>query len=144
MIDDKFTNNSDKQLENLPLHDIQGLVEVSDHSLLMFIALVVVTLFLVVSVLYFTWSYFSKRKRENRRKDAYKKLKNIDFSDVKQAAYEITRLGLIFKDDSERIANKYYTLLEKLESYKYRKTIDKNFDQESIAYYKNFLEMIEV
>jgi len=144
MISDKFTNNSDKQLDNLPLHDIQGLVEVNDHSLLMFIALVLVVLFLVAAALYFAWQYFSKRKKENIRKDAYKKLKNIDFSDVKKAAYEITRLGHVFKDDSERVANKYYTLVEKLESYKYRKNIDKNFNQESIAYYKNFLEMIEV
>ena len=144
MISDKFTNNSDKQLDNLPLHDIQGLVEVNDHSLLMLIVLGGVLLFLVLSGLYFAWQYFSKRKRENIRKEAYKKLKNIDFSDVKKAAYEITRLGLIFKDDSERVANKYYALIDKLESYKYRKNIDKNFDQESIAYYKNFLEMIEV
>jgi len=144
MISDKFTNNSDKQLDNLPLHDIQALVEVNDHSLLMFIALVIVVLFIVAAALYFTWQYFSKRKKENIRKDAYKKLKNIDFSDVKKAAYEITRLGFVFKDDSERVANKYNTLVEKLESYKYRKNIDKNFNQESIAYYKNFLEMIEV
>jgi len=144
MIDDKFTNNSDKQLDSLPLHDIQGLVEVNDHSLLMLIVLVLVTSFLLISALYFLWKYFSKRKRENLRKKAYKELKNIDFSDVKKAAYDITRLGYIFKDDSDRVANKYYSLVEKLESYKYRKNIDKNFDQESIAYYKNFIEMIEV
>lgn len=144
MMDKKFMDNSDDQLANLPLHDIQGLVEVNDHSLIIFIALVALTLFLTLAALYFIWSYFAKRKKINSRKEAYESLKNVDLNDVKHAAYEITRLGLVFKDDSERLNSKYYSLIEKLDQYKYRKSVDKKLDSEALSYYKIFLDMIEV
>lgn len=144
MMDKKFIDNSDDQLENLPLHDIQGLVEVNDHSLVIFIAVVLLALFLTLAVLYFIWKYFSKRRKTDIRKEAYEALSSVDLDNVKHAAYEITRLGLIFKDDSERLSSKYYSLTQKLDKYKYKKSVDDKLDQDTVSYYKIFLDMIEV
>jgi len=129
-------------MQNIPIHDIQPLVQVEDHSLYFFIALVLLGLFLVVTALYFLIQFLKNRKKENMRKEAYKALQTVNFDEAKKAAYEITRLALIFKDDSPQIEQKYETLVSMLDKYKYRKKIAPALDDEVKSYYHIFIEMI--
>jgi len=138
MPDNKIMNSG----RDIPIHDIQPLVQVEDHSLYFFIALVVLVLFLVIAAGYFFIKFIKNRKKENLRKKAYEALVAVNLNDAKKAAYEITRLALVFKDDSSQIEQKYETLLSMLDKYKYRKTIDEALDDEVKSYYHIFVEMI--
>ncbi len=128
---------------DIPLHDIKPLVEVSDNSFVLFIGLIVVVLLFLAGVGYLLYLFLKRRKRENRRKDAYKALKNIRFSDPKRAAYDITKYGYVFADDTPRNKEVYENLLTRLAPYKYKKEVDA-IDAETKSYFKIYLGMIDV
>jgi signal transduction histidine kinase len=133
----------DKQSFDIPLHDIKPLVDVPDNSFTIFIAVVILGVILLAVVIYFLYKYFSKAKKINQRKVNFEALSNIDFSDPKKAAYEITKYGLIFENDSERVYEAYHNLNTKLTSYKYKKEVE-NIDEETLGYYNILLGMIDV
>ena len=66
-----------------------------------------------------------------------------DLKDTKNAAYNVTLYGLTFKDDSPRHAEMYQNLSQRLEAYKYKKSVE-NFDDEVLAYIDVYKGMIDV
>ena len=131
------------QTQEIPLHDIKGLVEVQEYSLYYFSALVFIGVLLLLGVLYLLYKYLQNKKKFNLRKEHQRLLHEIDFSDAKKAAYEITQLGSTFKDDSERHQRAYELLVEDLEAYKYKKEVEA-FSSESKHLLENYLGLIDV
>ncbi|NOQ29554.1 MAG: hypothetical protein GQ570_00375 [Helicobacteraceae bacterium] len=128
---------------NIPLHDIKPLVEVPDQSLYILIALVVVGLVVLIFLAIWIYNYFTRVKKLNIRKRDFEALQNIDFSDPKAAAYDISKYGLTFSNDSEQLQQKYQNLSEQLSAYKYKKDVEV-IDEKVKAYFEIYKGMIDV
>ncbi len=107
------------------LKDIKPPVEVPDHSIWVFFALM--TLFvLVIAALLYLLRRKRGRKRGRRRIDpieiARRELRSIDFNDTKRAVYTFDEyLPLLLDDDESKHA--FEALQRDLERYKYRKDV---------------------
>ena len=64
-------------------------------------------------------------------------------SDTKKSAYAISSYGFTFKDDSQRHSEMYKNLSDRLESYKYKKNVEK-FDSETLGYIDLYKGMLDV
>ncbi len=128
---------------DIPLHDIKPLVEVPDQTFWMFVGVMSLLSLIAAGSAYLLWRYWKYRKRVNRRLEAFKALEAVAFDDAKLAAYAITRLGLIFADDSIRVREAYDALVARLAPYKYRKNVDA-IDEETRSYYDIFVGMLDV
>jgi uncharacterized protein HemX len=128
---------------DIPLHDIKPLMEVPDSSGTLLMLMLLIAVVLGAGTLYLLYRRLRFRQKVNIRKQHYEMLSHVDFSDAKRAAYLITEHGRLFSKDSERLFEAYQNLVERLEPYKYRKTVSP-IDNESRSYYKIYLEMIDV
>ena len=127
----------------IPIHDIKPLMEVPDSSLAFLILGLSVVFLLLFGGGYLFYKHFKKRKRLNLRKEHFKALEDVDFSDPKKAAYTITEHGRFFAGDAPRLKEAYENMVERLEVYKYRRNVTP-INDESRSYYKIYLEMIDV
>ncbi|MEA3373599.1 MAG: hypothetical protein U9Q62_07925 [Campylobacterota bacterium] len=128
---------------DIPLHDIKPLIEVPDNSFIWFTSLLGLAAIFILALLYLLWRFLRRSKAENIRKEHYQALQEISFADPKQAAYAMTRYGLTFADDAPRTKESYSNLIERLAPYKYKKAVDP-IDDETIGYYRIYIEMIDV
>ncbi len=129
--------------DDIKIRDIKPLLEVPDHSLYLFIAVIIVSLLVFAGVLYLAFKWIKAKNRLNLRRTTYQKLLHVDLSDSKKAAYEITRYGLVFKDDSPRNEEMYFNLIARLERYKYKKDVGP-FEYEERSYLELYKGMIDV
>ena len=129
-------------MQDIPLHDIKPLVEVPDNSLIILIILAGVILSLVlVSLAIWAWTKFKKIKEVNLRKVYLEKIHDIDTSDAKQAAYEISEYArYIVKTDKEK--SFLDDLDKRLAQYKYKKEVQA-LDEETLAHFQVFLEVLD-
>ena len=132
-----------QQAYNIPLHDIKPLLEVNEYSLYYFLGALSIAVIVFLGIAYLIYRYFKKRNGYNIRKEYIKNINTLDFNDTKKTAYQISFYGEIFKDDSPRHAEMFKNLTQRLESYKYKKTVDK-FDKETIGYIELYKEMLDV
>ena len=132
-----------KQNYDIPLHDIKPLLEVDDYSFYYFLGALSVLIILLIGIIYLVYKYFKKRNAYNKRKEYINNINNLDINDTKKTAYQISFYGELFKDDSPRHAEMFQNLTQRLESYKYKKTVDK-FDKETIGYIDLYKEMLDV
>ena len=128
---------------DIPLHDIKPLLEVDEYSLYYFLGASSLLLILLLGITYLIYRYFKKRNAYNVRKEYINNINALDFSDTKNTAYQISFYGELFKDDSPRHAEMYQNLMQRLESYKYKKTVD-SFDKETIGFMELYKEMLDV
>lgn len=128
---------------DIPLHDIKPLLEVHEYSFYYFTALCVLGLLLLFGMAFIFYKSYKAKKRFNIRHEHRKLLKNLDLNDTKNAAYGITLYGLTFKDDSPRHSEMYKNITQRLESYKYKKSVE-NFDEEVLGYIELYKGMIDV
>jgi len=131
------------QTKDIPLHDIKPLIEIQEYSLYYFIALVVVVTVVVFAIIYLIYNYIKNKNSFNLRAEHLKYLKKLDFSDAKQTAYDITNYGATFAADSEQHQRKYENLVEQLESYKYKKSVE-DFDVQTKQSIENYVGMLDV
>jgi len=131
------------KIPDIPIHDIKPLIEIQEYSFYYLLALIVFALFLIAGLVYLLVKYIKQRNAYNIRKEHFKLLNKIKFKDPKKSAYELTFYAATFKDDSPRHAEIYQELLERLERYKYRKSVDK-FDKEIKNYVDQYRGMIDV
>lgn len=129
-------------MPDIPLNDIQPLVEVPDYSIYLFAGVCTIVLILSASLFLFVLKKLRNRHKNDRNSD-YDALKSVDFSDPKKAAYAICRIGYRFSKENERTAKGYQNLFERLEPYKYAPNV-KPIDEETLGYYRLYLEMIDV
>ena len=132
-----------EQSYDIPLHDIKPLLEVDEYSLYYFLGASSLLVILLLGIIYLIYRYFKKRNAYNIRKEYINNINALDFSDTKKTAYQISFYGEIFKDDSPRHAEMYQNLMQRLESYKYKKTVD-SFDKETIGFMELYKEMLDV
>ncbi len=127
----------------IPLHDIKPIVDIQEYSLYYFIGLVSVVIILACAIAYLLYLWFKRRNTFNIRKEHIKLLNSLDLTDTKNAAYAITAYGASFADDSPRHVEMYKNLAQRLEVYKYKKSVDA-FDSETIGYIELYKGMIDV
>ncbi len=126
----------------LDIRDIKPLIDIPDLSLygVVFFALVI-TISLIVVVYNILYKFLHDKKRRIR-KAVLKKLKEVDFSNPKKAAYEITKYGryLVHDDKSKKVFDEILPLLEK---YKYKKRVDEKLSRKVIRYYYLLVEAVD-
>ncbi len=129
-------------MNDIPLHDIKPLVAVPDNSLMILVVVVSLVLTAVLVPL-FIWLYklYKKNQKVNKRKEYLEKIHNIDISDAKTAAYEISKYGLLLAE-SERELEMLESLDKRLSVYKYKKEVEA-LDEETLGYYQLFLEVVD-
>lgn len=132
-----------KQNFDIPLHDIKPIVDIQEYSLYYLLGISFISLLIVLGIIYLIYKYIKAKNAYNIRKEHYKLITSLDLSNTKHAAYAITVLGLTFKDDSQRHSDMYDNIVQRLESYKYRKEVDL-FDAEVIGYIEVYKGMIDV
>lgn len=130
-------------MNQIKLKDIKPMIPISDNSIYVAVVLIVAATLVVMAVVYLVLRWYKHKNRANKRREYYEKLQNIDFSNPKQAAYDITKYGLIFKDDSPRNSEMYENLIQRLQAYKYKKTV-KELDDETKGYFELYKGMIDV
>ena len=131
------------QNNKIPLHDIKSLLEIQDYSFYYFLGVVSLLLVLVLAVSYLLYRYFKNKKIFNIRKHHHQLLNSIDINETKKAAYELTQYGATFKDDSERNLKTFHDLIDRLEKYKYKKSVEA-FDSEALRVIELYRGMIDV
>lgn len=131
------------QNNEIPLHDIKPLLEIQDYSFYYFLGVIILLFVLVLGISYLLYRYFKNKKTFNIRKEHHKILNNIDINETKKAAYELTQYGATFKDDSERNLKTYHELTDKLEKYKYKKSVEA-FDAETLRVIELYKGMLDV
>lgn len=129
--------------DDIPLHDIKPLVEIHDYTPYYFALATAVAVVLLLLMLFVFVRRWRAARRSNRRHACLRALEAVSFDDAKAAAYELTRLGRCFADDSPRLSEAYANLCRRLEPYKYKKKVPK-IDEETRAYFRIFLGMIDV
>ena len=107
------------------------------------LVLVVMALIVVLGGLYLFLRWYKNKKRVNVRKATYGQLLHVSLDDPKKAAYEITKYGYLFKNDTLRNTEMYHNLVERLEKYKYKKEVDA-IDEETKSYFELYKGMIDV
>ncbi len=128
---------------DIPLHDIKPLLEVQEYSLYYFLALVFLVIIILLGISYLIYKWIKAKNAFNQRKENLKIINDLDLKDTKKSAYEITSLGLIFKDDSTRHKEMYDNLVQRLEVYKYRQNVEE-FDSEVLGYIELYRGMLDV
>jgi len=126
-------------MNDLKIHDIKPLVEVPDYSIYLFIALI---LAFIIGLLFVSYFFYQKIKnaKKNNQKMYIRKIKNIDLSASKMAAYEITKYTLlILKNENQTTLSK--ELLKDLNQYKYKKEVQP-FNESTILLYKKLTETL--
>ncbi len=132
-----------KKQFDIPLHDIKPIVEVQEYSLYYLLGVIGIAIALACGIAYLLYIWYKKRNAFNERKYNIKQINLLDLSDTKSSAYAISLYGYIFKDDSPRHVEMYRNLSQRLESYKYKKDVDK-FDSETLGYIELYKSMLDV
>lgn len=129
--------------EDIKIRDIKPLLEIHDHSIYLFFALVTISLIVILGTMYLLLRWYKNKKRINIRKNTYNNLVHVTLDEPKKAAYEITKYGYLFKSDSQRNNDMYHNLVDRLEKYKYKKDVEA-IDEETKSYFELYKGMIDV
>ena len=105
----------------LPLKPIKTIVDVPDHSLWLFAALVAAAVLVLAAL---AWWLLTRRKTtrtDRKRAEALRRLDALDFGDTKNAVYAFSLLGhFVLTPETEPT---FKALLAALEPYKFKKEV---------------------
>ncbi|MFT7004331.1 MAG: hypothetical protein ACJAWW_001689 [Sulfurimonas sp.] len=132
-----------KQNFDIPLHDIKPILDIQEYSFYYLLGAGILVLIVILGIAYLIYKWVKAKNAYSKRKEDIKSINELNLSNTKNAAYMITLLGATFKDDSQRHAQMYANLVQRLESYKYKKEVDE-FDSEVKGYIDVYKEMIDV
>ncbi len=132
-----------EQSYDIPLHDIKTIVEVQEYSLYTLLGVGFFATLALFGLGYLLYIWYKKRNKFNLKKEHFRLLHTLDLSDAKSAAYAITLYGATFRDDSPRHQEMYENLTNRLEVYKYKKSVAP-FDGETLGYIELYRGMIDV
>ena len=130
-------------MPDIKLHDIKPIVDIQEYSFYYLLGASLFVLFIILGLIYLIYKWVKAKNAYNKRKESIKIINELNLNDTKNAAYMITSLGAIFKDDSQRHSEMYANIVQRLEGYKYKKEVDK-FDSEVIGYIDVYKGMIDV
>ena len=124
------------------LRDIKPLLEIPDGSYYLFLALVFLGIAFVLAIVGILVKKFWRKKKVDMKKVYFHALENLDWTNVKQSAYEATELGRILTFDNEQAKEIYLQLVPLLESYKYRKEVPV-LDEETLSKYNLLVNILD-
>ncbi|MBT3280400.1 MAG: hypothetical protein HOH31_03080 [Campylobacteraceae bacterium] len=125
---------------NESIMPIRPLLHIEDYSLYMFIFILILTIISIVFLYKFILNFYKKRQPVKFKKNL-KKLKNIDFTDSKKAAYNITYYARLLASTNEE-KHKLNQLNNKLFDYKYKQN-SQNINDKTKQLYNTFIDIIQ-
>lgn len=128
-------------MNELKIHDIKNLVEIPDISFYIFLTLCILAGLIILALLFFIYKFFKNRKN-NRRKEYFRILKGLDFTNSKHTAYTITKYSRLLVSN-EREEKLCLELIEELEQYKYKKDVN-NLSVEAKSMFERFMDSLDV
>ena len=123
------------------LRDIKPLLEIVDSSYYIYVGLIFVSVFLVISAVVFIGRNLWINRKRSIEELYLERLKSIDWSNAKKASYDVTFLAYHFIDN-ERVNEIYLQTIPMLEKYKYRKEVPA-VDSETIRQYELLVHLID-
>ena len=126
----------------IKIHDIKPIVEIPDVSIYIYYSLIIIFILLLCIGIYFIYK-FLKPKVKSHDLIWYEKLKNVDFTKSKDAAYKISKYGRLLAKD-ERQLHLVNELIEELSLYKYKKMIPNKFSKETKIKFNIFMDSLDV
>ena len=124
------------------LRDIKPLLEIPDYSYYLYFSLIALGIFIVLLLIFFFIRWWLKPKEIEMKQIYFSRLKSVDWSNSKKAAYEVTFFGRALSQENPRIEEMYRQLLPYLEAYKYRPQI-KKIDDETMKQYNLLVHIID-
>ncbi|MBU1668475.1 hypothetical protein KKC13_08630 [bacterium] len=115
------------------LRDIKPLLEIPDYSYTIFIVLASFMVLIIFTLLFILGKRLWETRKVNMRKVYFERLKTVDWSNSKKAAYEVTFFGRALCNEL-RIEEIYNQLLPLLERYKYKKEVPEVDEETKRAY----------
>jgi len=126
-------------MNSLKINDIKSIVEVDDYSFYILILLVLMATAIVILFIYYLYKKI-KNKKINFQKNYIQKLKDINVSESKRAAYSITKYTQLLHKNERQLSLANELILE-LDKYKYKKETG-SFDENTLNLYKKLLETL--
>jgi ribosomal protein S10 len=126
----------------IKINDIKTIVEIPDFSIYLYYGALVICILLILLVVFFTYK-FLKPKPKSKKYEYYTKLKNLDFNNIKQTAYDISKYGRLLAIE-ERQIRLIDELCDELAMYKYKKNISVSLSNDIKTKFHIFLESIDV
>lgn len=126
----------------IKIHDIKPIVEIPDNTIYIYYALIVTGLLLSFLLLYLIYKFF-KSKKITDDKIYFEKLKRIDFKELKESSYNISKYGRVLAKD-ERQKRLIEELHNSLEQFKYKKTIPNTIPINIKQQFETFMESLDV
>lgn len=123
------------------INDIKTITTIPDNSIFIFSFLSFLVLLSLILIIVFIIR-FIKNKKKDIRKEYYKILENIDFTNSKETAYKITKYSrlLALTDREKKLSHE---LIEELEEFKYKKNVN-DISIEIKAKFSTFMDVIDV
>lgn len=126
----------------IKIHDIKPIVEIPDFSVYLYYALLFLAFIVILLIIYAVYKFF-KPKSKTQEMYWYEKLQSLDFNNVKQTAYDISKYGKYLAKE-ERQIHLIEELTNELSSFKYKKEIPLEFTQEIKTKFNIFMETLDV
>ena len=136
-------NTQENKIPDIKIHDIKPIVDIQEYSFYYFLGISFVALLFVGAIAFLIYKYIKQKKAYNVKKEHFKIINELDFTNTKESAYAITLYGATFKDDSDRHKEMYKNIVDRLEVYKYKKDVEV-FDKEILGYIDLYKGMLDV
>ena len=124
------------------LRDIKPLLEIPDSSYTIFVLLALFMGAILLTLLFIFFRKFFANGKQNIKKVYLQRIKNVDWKEPKQAAYEVTYFGRMFVDEP-RVAEIYSQIVPMLEAYKYKKEVPLEVDEVTLRQYNLLVHIID-
>ena len=118
------------------LHDIKGIVEVTDYSLYYLLGVVLLGAIVLIIMARLLYKYLTTKDTLTQKKVAMDLLDKFEFGDAKESVYEFSHLAQYAVNDTQR--RELEELLAELEVYKFKKEV-RELDAELKAKMKKFI-----
>jgi len=136
-------NTQENKIPDIKIHDIKPIVDIQEYSFYYFLGISFVALLFVGAIAFLIYKYIKQKNAYNVKKEHFKIINELDFTNTKESAYAITLYGATFKDDSDRHKEMYKNIVDRLEVYKYKKDVEV-FDKEILGYIELYKGMLDV
>ncbi len=123
------------------LRDIKPLMEIPDSTFYIYWGLITFGSFLLFGILFFIVKRVWDNRKVNLAKGYVAKLKSIEWTDTKRAAYEATEYARLLATD-DRKKELFSQLEPMLEKYKYKKEVE-SVDKETLNRFNIFVQVVD-
>ncbi len=131
----------DDQNLSTQLRDIKPLLDIPDNSFYFYWGLIVVAVLILLALAFFIGKKFLANRKINLAKGYVEKLKSIDWSDPKKAAYDATHYARLLATDDRK--KELFSQLEPLlEKFKYKKEVE-DVDQDTINRFNLYVQVAD-